>query len=212
MAELIAFDFERDKGMEALKRLENILCSPNWGRSALDYRDKRTILLIQLIRMNGLLVYEHRYTPNREYTEETRREAEILSHIFRMRSVNQTMFDLLELFPDQEPDTRTREHNALFYPGLNAFIRCGDLNAERMFELFEYDDCEKIIIFPNLYISDTEDAYYIFELAMPKQTLLKVLGEMREERQRELSEALIRANEKRGSPFPPLPKEDSETE
>ena len=36
---------------------------------------------------------------------------------------------------------------------------------------------------------------------------------MREERRRELSEALIRANEKQGgSPFPPIPKEDSETE
>ena len=211
-ASQVIFDFDEDGGLKALEKLEAIMCSAHWSRRRLNYEDDRTALLIHLIRLNGLAVYECRNPLEPDYSEENVCRARKLTNLFRKRQMDSSMLKLAMLFPNQEPDLRIREHNALFYPGLKVFIRCGDLDAGDLFDMLEHEGCDGVIVFPGDYATDHTVAYYTFARFMSRQELIEMLEKLREQLQQKMFEIQNLLHEKHGSPFPPIPREDSETE
>ena len=211
--EPMVFDFDEDGGMSAVRKLESILCSSGWSRAGLDFRDERTVLLAQLVRAGGLVIFERRFTLVHDYTDEERSHAGLLSDVCGKRSGSPFLLYWSRLHPGKEPEYTARLHNALFYPELRAYIRCGDLTAEKLFDLFEHEGCDMVAVAPDYVLSNTEGAYYIFCLAIPKAELAAMLESLREKHRNELSEALAQMHEQTGfSPFPSITGLDTRTE
>jgi hypothetical protein len=195
--EPMKFNFSADGGLEALRELEGILCSSNWNRG-LDVRDEYIILLIQLIRSGGVVVIERRYPLRYDYSDEERRKADRFTHLCRKRAQNPFLLHFASRFPTHEPDMSVKEYNALFFPDLGFFIRCGDLDAQKMFEMFEHEDGKAVIVAPDSCISNTEGAAYMFVRVIPWPDLTEQLASLREKRLRHMSDMLEEANEKSG--------------
>ena len=209
--EQIAFEFNKD-GLKAFGRLDNILFTSGWNSLHLHEQliDEETKLLFSLLQHNIIRVFECIYAHKYNFPEEFMRNANFIACVLRKRSVHNALYNALDIFSDYAPDLSQTENGALFYPELKAFIRCGDLTPEKLFRLFEKVDCEKIILFPDACISETEDAYYIIECTLSKQVFIDALQKMQNEH---MSRMLERIAESSDGIFPSLyPDVVSETE
>lgn len=180
--EQILFNFEQD-GMKAFDRLDGILFSTNWNHLPIstEFSDSETGLLFALIRSDLLRIFEYRYVPNYDPSPEIQHKATQLAYCLHKRQVPQSLFDVLELFAEHEPEPYQNECNAMFYPDLKAYVRCGDLTPKNLFEMLENEDCEKILLFQGTCVSEKESVYYMIECTLPKQKLFEILGEMQQE-------------------------------
>ena len=195
--EQIILDFEKN-GIQAYNRLDSILFSSGWNHLPFtqELSDMETKLLFPLVSSNLLRIFEHCYAPNHDHSAEVLRKADYLAALLHKRNRSQSLCDLQEIFAKYEPDlTQPRIRcNALFYPELKAYIRCGDLFPQKLFELLEDEDCETIILFPDTCFSDTESAYYTIECTLPKKKLFEVLEKMKIEALTEAANAIEQAN------------------
>ena len=209
--EQLSFEFNKD-GLKAFDRLNSILFTSGWNSLHLHEQliDEETKLLFSLLQHNIIRVFECIYAHKYNFPEEFMRNANFIACVLRKRSVHNALYNALDIFSDYAPDLSQTENNALFYPDLKAFIRCGDLSPAKLFELFEKADCEKIILFQDACISGKESAYYIFECTLPKQVLNDLLQKMRDKRLAQMFKHIAAINE---NIIPePLPDESSETE
>jgi hypothetical protein len=208
--EQILFDFEKD-GIKAFDRLDSILFSSNWKHLTIskELSDTETRLLFPLVRSDLLRIFECRYAPSYGPSTELRRKADQLAYLLHKRHVSQSLFDVLTLFAKHEPDPYRNEFNAMSYPDLKAYVRCGDLTPKNLFEMLGIEDCEKIFIFQDTSISENESAYYMIECTLPRQKLFEILEEMRQEA---LLMAYKQMERSRQDIIPPLSKEESKPE
>jgi hypothetical protein len=208
--EKILFDFEKD-GIKAFDRLDSILFSSNWKHLTIskELSDTETRLLFPLVRSDLLRIFECRYAPSYGPSTELRRKAGQLAYLLHKRHVSQSLLDVLTLFAEHEPEPYRNEFNAMFYPDLKAYVRCGDLTPKNLFEMLGIEDCEKVFIFQDTSISENESAYYIIECTLPRQKLFEILEEMRQEA---VLMAYKHMEHSRQDIIPPLPKEESKPE
>lgn len=208
--EQILFDFEQD-GIKAFDRLDGILFSPNWNHLPIskELSDSETRLLFPLVRSDLLRIFECRYVPNYNPSTELRRKANQLAYLLHKRHVSQSLFDVLTLFAEHEPEPYRNEFNAMFYPDLKAYVRCGDLTPKNLFEILGIEDGEKIFLFKGTSVSEKENAYYMIECTLPRQKLFEILGEIRQEVALRAYKHMERF---RQDIIPPLSKEDSKPE
>jgi hypothetical protein len=74
--------------------------------------------------------------------------------------------------------------NALFFPHIKAFVRCGDLKPEKLFDFLKYDGCERVIVFNGAKPDENSllEAYYSFEMTVPKSHIIAELLYLQDER------------------------------
>ena len=112
-------------------------------------------------------------------------------------------------FSRYDPDIEKTDNGSLFYPAINAYVRCGDLSPKKLFELMQKDGCERVMVFGNGLRMDKEypwEEFHSFEMRAPKAYILEKLEQMWDEQM----EVIRRAMEKAGAnsiipniPFPP---------
>jgi hypothetical protein len=177
--EQISFKFNKD-GLKAFDRLNNILFTSGWNSLHFheELIDEETKLLFSLLQHNVIKVFECIYETKYDFPEEFMRNANLIACVLRKRNV----YNALDIFSNYAPDLSQTENNALFFPDIKAFIRCGDLTPAKMFGLFEKADCKMIILFQDACISEKESAYYIFECTIPNQVLNDLLQKMHDKR------------------------------
>jgi len=201
--ERIEFDFSGDGFLESSERLERILRSGHWSDIGPNYEDERTRLLLRLLDIGGIVVYKRIYNKRTDASPELRRRAGEISLFMHKEYAGQTLIDIAGIFSDYEYDAGRTTYNSLFFPELKAFVRCGGLSPEKLFELLEQDGCDAVMLFPEAY---GEDFFYAFSRAMPRENFLNALEEMQGNILEAMHEALRRA-EKNGSlpSFPVFP-------
>ena len=172
--------------------------------------DDETKLLLFLLQYDYVKVFECTYTPKQDFSEESMRHANYVADVLRKRSAHRSLYDALDIFSSYAPDLSHSKKGFLFYPDLKAYIRCGDLTPKKLLELFETEDCEKVILFPDASISDTEDVYFTFECILPKETLNELQKKMQEDRMTLILQQTEASND--GIHFPTVPDKSNGTE
>ena len=148
-----------------------------------------------LLHQGFLTVYEHTYPQSSDYSEETERQAEAYRGIMRKRVLSEPLLDMAGIFTEEYDRTQT-EHNAVYFPVLRTYIRCDGLKPEYLLELLKRENCDRVVVFSGYQFSDAESAYYTFESAAPKETLLEILQHEADRRYQEMCEALAKCNAK----------------
>ena len=195
--ERIPFDFSGDGSIESAERLEGILRSGHWSDRGPNYEDERTRLLLRLLHTGGIAVYKRSYIQRMDASLELMNRTREMNWYMRKRHVSQTLIDIANIFTAYEYDAGRTAYNSLFFPELKAFVRCGGISPDKLFELLEQDGCDMVMLFPDAY---GEDFFYTFSLAMPREEFLRKLEEM----QGNIAEAMRKANEKLGIAFPSI--------
>jgi len=194
----IIFDF-KERFMESMGILEYEILFTS-GRSHLQFDNMDTSLLIAMLRDNVVAVFEQQYQHGIDYPDEIEEKAAEASLFLPRRSTVYPIQAALSIFAPHEPEKRRSVYNALFFPGLKAFVRFGDLEPNRLLEMLNEPDCDKVYVFPY-----AGDSYYSFELRITKEQfnmVMKNLGELKFER---IANALDEANQKRSHVFPEIP-------
>ena len=200
----VYFDFREDGFKDSVRKLDEILCSGGWTCHGLMYDRDETLLLAQLLHVGGIGIFEREFTLREDCTPEVRARAGELFDEMRKRSGGGMMSEISRLFPHEFEHGRTL-HNAPFYPTLKAYIRCGSLSPEWIFEMLEKEDCERIILFPDGVISTTEGVHYFIVRSMPRSDFMEELQTMKDKRLSLIYEMLQGTNH---DVFP-RPREDS---
>ena len=202
--ERIPFDFSGDGSLESAERLEGILCSGHWSDMGPNYEDERTRLLLRLLHTGGIAVYKRSYIQRMDASLELMNRTRKMNWYMRKRHVSQTLIDIANIFTAYEYDAGRTTYNSLFFPELKAFVRCGGISPDKLFELLEQDGCDMVMLFPDAY---EEDFFYTFSLAMPREEFLRKLEEMQEN----IAEVIRKVNEKLGMAFPSIPNVEDTT-
>lgn len=178
----ITFDFQQD-GMSAYDTLDGILFSSGWKHLSVtqETADIETRILVPLLQKDYLRIYEQRYAPTPDITKEMTVSAVRLARFMRKRDPDGAVYNLLRQFGQYEPDLPHTRCNALYYPELKAYVRCGDLQPRILFELLTDADCTKVILFPLTQISEQEAAYYAIEYMKSKEKLAVGIQELKRE-------------------------------
>jgi len=183
----IILDFSGDE-WEAVKKLESILCTTPWRKHLNVYDDfpSETKLLIQLLREKAIIIGEVYYTPHEKLTEETVKKANTYLLYLHKRQVDHNLYSVVNLFSEYEIDIFLTDRLALFYPHIQAYVRCGDLEPAKLFELMQKDCCKRVIIFNGAQPDDNDpqEAFYSFEMQAPKTYILEKLAELQDKKKR----------------------------
>jgi hypothetical protein len=151
-----------------------MLCSTWWSDRLYESLDYYFGIMKRLLHYGTLKASENVYPKIDCHSPEAQKRARIMMRIMRKRSMDSALLDMAELFP-YEHDLKQRLSNNPFFPEISAFIRCDGLKPELLVEMLKQEDCEKAIVFPGYALTDTHDAYYVFESAVPKEDFLKIL-------------------------------------
>jgi galactokinase len=90
------------------------------------------------------------------------------------------------MFSDYEHIVTREQRNALYYPDLRAYLRCGDLDPRMLIEMFCEERCAKIILFHDT-VSARElplpnmDTFYVIESKAPHEMLTTQISRRKEE-------------------------------
>ena len=206
----VILDFGGD-ALEAVKKLESILYTSGWNHYLIIDRDvpSENELLLSLVLEKAIVVGEVYYTFTYDFTDDLKKKAYEYFHRLRKRDMDSIYLNAVNYFSNHEPDIEKTDNGALFYPEINAYVRCGDLSPVKMFELLMKDGCERVIIFGNGLLYDNEqpwEVFHSFEMCAPKEYITKRLAKLQDDK----AEAIRRAFEKAGIndiipniPFPP---------
>ena len=204
--ERIPFDFTGDAGVASLDKLEDIMRAGHWGSSGLMFglieKSEPVLLLLRLLEIGGIALYKRDYVPQEEISPEIRQRAEDYNVYMRKRDVRQPLLDIASLFYENEFDGSKTVFNSLFFPAMRAFVRCGSLTPEKLFEMLERDGCDRVLLFSG---EQYEGEYCCHEFlrAMPRHDFMNALEAMRKRTLSAMHEAICRA-EAQGI-FPSLP-------
>jgi len=153
--------------------------------------------LFSLLREGAVSVGEVYYTFTNDFTEELKERAYNYFHRLRKRDMDSIYLNAVNHFSKYEPDIEKTANGALFYPEINAYVRCGDLSPSKLLDLMATDGCERVIIFGNGLRQNRDEPweeFHSFEMRAPKDYILQRLKELQEE----TSEAIHRAITKAG--------------
>ena len=192
-------DFSGD-GLEALNKLESILYTSGWNHYIIMDPDtpSEEKLLFSLIREGAIVVWEVYYTFTYTVTDEIKEKAHKYFGRLRKRNMDSIFLNAVDYFSRHESDIEKAENGSLFYPSINAYVRCGDLSPKKLLKLMQKDGCERIIIFGSCLRQDKEqpwEVFHSFEMRAPKTYIIEKLEQMQEE----IMQAIHRAMEKSGS-------------
>ena len=212
----IILDFSSD-ATEAIRKLESILYTSGWKHYIIvdPETPSEDMLLYSLIRERAVDVGEVYYTYTNDFTEELRNKAYGYFHRLKKREMDNIYLNAINHFSKHEPDIEKTCNGALFYPAINAYVRCGDLSPEKLIELIQKDGCERVIVFGNGLRLDREqpwEVFHSFEMNAPKEYILQKIEEMQEERLQKLHDALEKsgANEVFKNIFPSVYNEEQD--
>lgn len=197
----VLLDFNGDV-IEALHKLESILYTSGWNNYLIIDPDTPTEnnLLFFLIRERAIVVGEYYYTFTHDFPRELENKAYNYFHRLRKRDMDSIYLNAVNYFSKFEPDIEKTDKSALFYPNINAYVRCGDLSPEKMFDLMKKDGCERVIIFGSGLRQDKDEPWEIFhsfEMNAPKEYIMEQLAKLQEEKTKTLFDAINRV-EKNG--------------
>ena len=116
-------------------------------------------------------------------------------HYLSKRQSDYSLCTVAALFSKHEIDIPLTDRLALYFPKIEAYVRCGDFSPEKILELLARDCCKRVIIVNGAQPDDDspEEAFYSFELRVPKEYLIKKLSELSEKLAEEMREALEKA-------------------
>ncbi|MDL2232013.1 hypothetical protein LJC63_00340 [Ruminococcaceae bacterium OttesenSCG-928-L11] len=198
MGNRIHFDFEGEHRRKSIEMLEYILCSSHWSGGSLPIEDEYIGVLMYLLHHGSMEVYERSYpASSREFSMEAWQRDQHFACMLGKREATTATREIMERF--SKPDLRKKIHNALFYPEERAYIRCNGFPAERLFECFEDEECDKVIVFPEWVGPDGDNVFYTFQCAdgVRRSKLREVLDLIRErrlDRMREISARMDKSN------------------
>jgi len=200
MTRRIEFDFRKK---ESHDKIDFILCYSGPGASYLldIFRDAR--LLKELLQQEILSVSEHTYPKFPKHSPEAEQRAERFCVLMNKRNVHEDLLDMAELF-DGRYDEERDYCKSVYFPELRVYIRCDGLKPEYLLDMLARENCDRVIVFPGYWFSDTENVYYTFECAAPKDILLEILQREADEQLHEMHEAITKANEKNRDIFPKI--------
>lgn len=178
-------DFSGDI-LEAVNKLESVLCNTPWYQHLNIYDDtpNETKVLIKMLRKKALVVSEVYYMPLTKITDEIRKKAnEYLDYLYK-KNVDCDLFNVAGFFLNHEFEKPPSDRNALFFPHIKAYVRCGDLKPEKIFQFLQRDGCERVIVFNGTQPDENcpEEAFYSFEMQAPKEYIIERLAGLEEER------------------------------
>ena len=190
----IILDFSGDE-TEAIRKLASILYTSGWNNYIIVDPDmpSEDKLLFSLIRERAIDVGEVYYIYKKDFTEELKNKAYNYFHRLRKRDMDSIYLNAVNHFSKHEPDIEKTCNGALFYPAINAYVRCGNLSPEKLLELMQKDDCKRVIVFGSDLRLDREqpwEAFHSFEMNAPKEYILQRIEELQEEKVQGLHEAL----------------------
>ena len=190
----IILDFSGDV-YEALRKLESILYTSGWNHYIIRNSDMPTEdrLLFSLIRVGALAVSEVYYTFAFDFTKELEERAYQYFGRLKKRRMDSIYLNAVNYFSKYEPDIDKTLNGALFYPSINAYVRCGDLSPTKLFELLRQDGCKRVIVFGNGIWLDKEqpiEEFHSFEMRVPKSHILEGLEKMQKEKLQAIHHAL----------------------
>lgn len=147
---------------------------------------EETQLLFALLRCEVMKIYECDCLYKIEFTEDFRREANKTANLLQKRSVTHPLYNALLMLSEYAPDLQRTLHNALYYPELRAYLRCGDLSPETLFELLGTGDCDKIILFHDTAPAETPllpslMPFYVIQSDIPGEKIAVCLREAKTE-------------------------------
>ncbi len=190
----MVFDFSPEGGRAACQKLERILSSSPWSTGGLNWSDDYTLLLLDLINSGSIEVIERRFALRDDYSDEEQSRAKRLTQLMRKKKVNAFLLHFSSRFPRQENDSQKTMYNALFFPELMTYIRCGNLGAEKMFDMFMLEGCNTVTVAPEYQGSNSDGVAYSFVRAMRYVKLKASVDEIWDKRQRAISEVYLNLN------------------
>lgn len=194
----ILLDFGGDI-LEAVEKLESVLCNTPWYQRLNIYDDtpNETKLLIRLLRERAIVIGEVYYTPLEKITDEVREKAEEYLDYLYKKNADSDLLNIAGLYLNHEIEKPPSDRNALFFPHIKAYIRCGDLRPEKLFQLLQKDGCERVIVFNGAQPDENspEEAFYSFEMQAPKSYIIEQLAELQEERCQGFYDAVKKYND-----------------
>lgn len=192
---------------ETAQKLASILYTSGWSNYILIGREASADdkALVSLVQEGALAVGEITYTYRYDFDDVFERKAYEYSHRLRKRNLCYTYYNAVNYFSKYEPDIEKTDNGALYYPDINAYVRCGDLSPMKLLELFHHDGCKRVIVFGNGVEGCRDnplETFHSFELVAPKEYLMKRL----EDYQAELMDKYYDAINKLGinDIFPPV--------
>jgi hypothetical protein len=181
---------------EAAKKLEAILCTSPWNQRLSIYgkEPNETKLMIDLLIEGAVAIGEVYYTPEK-FTEDISGKAQDYLHYLSKKQADYTLCTIAALFSKHEIDVPLTDRLALYFPKIEAYVRCGDFSPEKIFEYLKRDYCKRVIIVNGAQPDDNspEEAFYSFELRAPKEYIIERLSELNDKLAEEMREALEKA-------------------
>jgi len=193
-------DFGKDK-IAAIEKVKEILCTTTSGwPKYLIYdpdNDDEVSLLFDLLFEGAVFIAEVCYTPIKDFPGDVRQRAEQCLYRLAKRDADYVLLNAANCFLRHELDLEKSDKMAVFYQGINSYVRCGDLEPVRLFEYLEKDYCESIVIFSGFKpdADNTDEAFYVFGLRAPKEYVLRKLQEMRKRRFEQLADFMNKMEE-----------------
>ena len=210
-------DFSGDI-IESIRKLESILYTSGWNKYIMIHAEtpNEDKLLFSLIREGAIAVDEVYYTFTRDFTEELKEKAQkYFYRLKRKRNMDSIYLNAVNYFSKHEADIEKTDNDALFYPDIKTYVRCGDLSPRKLLELMRKDGCERVIIFGNGLRQDEEqpwEEFHVFSMRVPKAYILERLEKLEEEVLEAIHLALNKAGSNNAIPdiFPQIGGGDSE--
>jgi len=128
----VILDFSGN-GLEAFNKLESILYTSGWNHYIIMDPDtpSEEKLLFSLIREGAIIVSEVYYTFTDTFDEEIKEKAHKYFGRLRKRNMDSIFLNAVNYFSRHEPDIEKTDNGSLFYPSMNAYLRCGDLSRHK---------------------------------------------------------------------------------
>jgi hypothetical protein len=102
------------------------------------------------------------------------------------------LLDMASIFSKHDIDISLSKNIALFYPHIEAYVRCGNLMPEKLFDLLAHEHCQRIIVFGGTAFGadGTEEAFHSFEMRVPKAYVMERLEVFKQQQFEVLTDAL----------------------
>ena len=191
-------DFSGDV-VESVRKLESIIYTSGWNKYLMILPDtpNEDRLLFSLLREGAIAVGEVYYTFTDDFTDELKEKAQTYFYRLKKRAMDSIYLNAVNYFSQHEADIEKTDNGALFYPDIQAYVRCGDISPSKLLELMQKDGCERVIVFGNGLRQNKEqpwEEFHVFIMQAPKAYILERLEKLASE----VAEAIYRAMEKAG--------------
>lgn len=190
----ITFDFDGDR-LGTYEKLAEIICSSHRG-SGIDiygFINDSHRRLFDFVIQGVIVIDECEYELSEPCADSE--TARLIKSLLGKRSNHSVLREMAVLFDGEPFEASAHYRNTLYFPGLKAFMRADGMKPEDIAERLALDGCDKIILFPYS-LPDGKSAYYELSLSVAKESFADYMRRIEEQRQNELSEAILQAHER----------------